>query len=164
MTCQHVCNPSMKLILCSAVHQSFDIMNPILSYSFSNDAYMFAFLEVERHLGWFRDVLRETASFPQNLEKINVQNCAGTVLAINGPRRYYTVYYPRRWRHQHGKRSIMSQMLGFVDTDSSDDADSFNDSSLQPDLVLRNFDAWMDRLYEGSLKRYRVEKWPVPSS
>lgn len=130
----------------------------------NNDSYIFAFLDVEHHLGWFRDVLRETASFPQNLDKINAQNCAGTVLAINGPRRYYTVYYPRRWRHQHGKRSIMTQMLGFADTDSSDDTDAFDDCCVQPDLVLRNFDAWMDRLYEGSLKRYRVEKWPVPTS
>ena len=57
----------------------------------------------------------------------------------------------------------MSQMLGFVDTDSSgDDAD--DDCGLQPERVLCNLDAWMERLYEGTLKRYRVERWPVPSS
>ena len=138
--------------------------NVYVFVTFSNDAYIFAFMDVEHHLGWFRDVLRETANFPQNLDKISAQNCAGTVLAINGPRRYYTVYYPRRWRHQHSKRSVMTQMLGFVDTDSSDESEAFDDCCVQPDLVLRHFDAWMDRLYEGSLKRYRVERWPVPMS
>ncbi len=54
---------------------------------FRSAAFTFSFLQLEHYLGWYRHLLEETLDFKRDLGKINLKNCVGTVLAINGPRK-----------------------------------------------------------------------------
>lgn len=64
--------------------------------SFRYSALMFAFLQLEYYLDWYRHLLELSLDFKVTLESINNRNCVGTVLAINGDRKYYYIYHPKR--------------------------------------------------------------------
>ena len=52
---------------------------------------MFAFVSLERGLEWYRRLLMP--SLPDNQQlNINPKNCIGTVLSINGYRKYFCTY------------------------------------------------------------------------
>lgn len=61
---------------------------------------MFSYMLVERGLNWYKEILE--LSLPDNRElAINPRNCVGTVLALNGHRKYFCMFHAK---HTEKKR------------------------------------------------------------
>ena len=111
---------------------------------------------------WYRELLEQTlGDSERNLQAINIKNCIGTVLAINGPRKYYCMYHAWHKKRLEGDGKFM----GFESSDESDsnscDSDVERSKKLfQADLLV-GLAHWMDRLCEGNLRRLRVQYWPL---
>ncbi len=103
------------------VSKFFKIMWPYRRNKTLNFGYMF----IEKGMSWYKDLLGKTnnnyAMFPSysyitlSLEQttesdiasdrqINAKNCVGTVLALNGHRKYFCMYHAR---HPEGARSTL---------------------------------------------------------
>jgi len=148
---------------------------------YRSDNLKFSFLQLEQYIDWYRSLLEFTSEFSRPIDRINVKNCIGTVLAISGPHRCYWMYHASNERVSkaggrnkvYGSASDRSQglrnrrgggeFLGMQDSSDSDsgshdeikDADKLFESDL-----LRGLYMWLDRLCEGTLQRFRVDKWP----
>jgi len=59
-----------------------------------NKSLQFAFMHVDRGggLSWYKQLLLLSLSEPRNLN-INPRNCVGTVLSLNGYRKYFCVFH-----------------------------------------------------------------------
>lgn len=55
---------------------------------------MFAHMLVERGASWYSELLRLSLSDSKDLV-INPRNCIGTVLALNGHRKYFCIYHAK---------------------------------------------------------------------
>ncbi len=85
------------------------------------------------------------------------------MVSLNGSRKYYSIYHAQSKSLQGRAKGANGKFMGFDDSDSSSDSDPDADKLFTSDL-LGTFGIWMDRLCEGSLKRFRVEYWPSMSS
>lgn len=100
--------------------------------------------------------------FKQDLSAIKIKSCVGTVLAINGFRNYYYIYHPKRVRRwvRHHTNNIPSS-IGFFDTDDESDSEGMKVKGDEPsDDLLQGFITWLDRVFDGSVKKIRVPYWP----
>lgn len=61
---------------------------------FRNKALMFAYLMIEKNLEWYKKILQQTLGEHRELN-INPKNCIGTVIALNGFRKYFCVYHAK---------------------------------------------------------------------
>ncbi|BFZ23270.1 hypothetical protein BsWGS_26309 [Bradybaena similaris] len=141
-----------------------EIMQPFSRYS----ALTFAFLQLEYYLDWYRHLLELSLDFKVTLESINNRNCVGTVLAINGDRKYYYIYHPKRarkWiRHQRGRNVTKAVGFGDSDTDSSEgEGKSREENVIFEDELLTGLSIWMDRVFDGTVKKVRLQYWPEMS-
>jgi DnaJ family protein C protein 16 len=68
---------------------------------------MFAFLLVEKNLEWYKKLLMQTLGEQKELH-INPKNCIGTVLSLNGFRKYFCVYHAKHpeVRPQHLQNKV----------------------------------------------------------
>lgn len=146
------------------MHKFAEIMQPFSRYS----ALTFAFLQLEYYLEWYRHLLELSMDFKVTLNSINNRNCVGTVLAINGYRKYYYIYHPkraRRWiRREHGAN--VTKAVGFGDSDSSsseEEGKSREENIIFEDEILSGLSIWMDRVFDGSVKKVRLNYWPEMS-
>ncbi|CAI5441760.1 unnamed protein product [Caenorhabditis angaria] len=113
----------------------------------------------------------------KRLKSINPRQCIGTVLALCGWKLYFSIYHPKH---------VEASRKNFIDTDedeSSSDENETIDNSYRNDEfasmgerkklhktssqkrinvgnVLDGFPNWMDRLLEGSIRRYYIPEWP----
>lgn len=57
----------------------------------------FAITMLESHANWFMKMLAFTLNQPDewSADDVNLKNCAGTVFAINGFRKYFCIYHPK---------------------------------------------------------------------
>ncbi|GFR97197.1 DnaJ-like protein subfamily C member 16 [Elysia marginata] len=138
-----------------------EIMQPFTRYS----ALTFAFLQLEYYLDWYRHLLEASLDFTVTLDSINNRNCIGSVLAINGFRKYYYIYHPkraRRWmRKQHGNNITKAVGFGDSDSDSSDNEGRAREENVMfEEELLTGLPIWMDRLFDGSVKKVRLSYWP----
>jgi len=142
---------------------------------------MFSFLMLEQYLSWFRLLLEATVDLRRSLTNINQKNCVGTVLAVNGPRHYYSIYHAaseraaayRRLhevqtehppadtglRNRHHKPAG-GKFLGLEESDSDNEGASIDAAKLFESDLLRGLGMWLDKLCEGTLKRLKVTEWP----
>jgi len=65
-----------------------------------NKTLMFGFIYIEKGLPWFKKILNLTLPEPRDIN-INPKNCIGTVLSLNGHRRYFCMYHAK---HPEGSR------------------------------------------------------------
>lgn len=64
---------------------------------------MFSFMYVERGLSWYKKLLQ--LAFTEDVElNINPRNCVGTVLAINGYRKYFCMFHAKHLEMQRKKQ------------------------------------------------------------
>ncbi|CAO4364721.1 unnamed protein product [Caenorhabditis nigoni] len=152
----------------------------------NNKTFSFGFLIVPKNLDWFRKLLEHTLptdgkptpepdasqSMYKRLKLINHRHTIGTVLTLCGWKLYFSIYHPKH---------VEMSRRNFIDTDedpSSDDEASYRSdefasmgekkklhrSSSQRGVnmenVLDGFPNWMDRLLEGSIRRYYIPEWP----
>ncbi|BES96863.1 DnaJ domain [Nesidiocoris tenuis] len=145
-----------------------------------NKALMFATLNLDRGLGWYSELLGQSLVEPRKLN-INPRNCVGTVLALNGMRKYFCVYHakhPEGSSRANGRmKKIVSRQLGvnpagafmgFDDNTSESDLSDVEqgkpndkmDDVIYLDQLLDGLPMWLDRLFEGSTHRYYLNYWP----
>jgi len=148
---------------------------------YRSDAFVFSFVMLEQYLPWFRELLESTVDFRRSLTSINQKNCVGTVLAVNGPRHYFSIYHAasehaaahRRLLEVHTEHPPTStglrnrhhkptggKFLGLEESDSSDEGSSLDASKLFESDLVRGLGMWLDKLCEGTLKRFKVNDWP----
>ncbi|XP_047988249.1 dnaJ homolog subfamily C member 16 [Leguminivora glycinivorella] len=139
-----------------------------------NKTLLFAYLQVERNIDWFRRVLQLSLG-GQEL-RVNARNCVGTVLALNPHRNYFCIYHAKHpeGAKPHKRMSRMTRSLGasadpeagafigFTERDSS--SDEAPPSPLLEENLLDGLENWLDRLFEGSTHRYYINYWPDMTS
>lgn len=101
-----------------------------------NKALQFSFLLIEKNIGWYRELLKLALNEKRDLH-INPINCIGTVLVLNGFKKYFSVYHA---------------------SDSRSDPDE--PFILLEESLLDNFPEWLERLFNGKANRYYVKYWP----
>lgn len=135
-----------------------------MSY-FRYSALTFAFLQLEYNIRWYKTLLERSVD-DMKLDKINIKNCIGTVLALNGFRKYYYIYSARKGRDFIRKRNNVSQALGFDDLDEKSDDEGQEEVQKEGedyfyvDEVLDGLALWLDKIFDGSIKRIRISQWP----
>ncbi|XP_011300799.1 dnaJ homolog subfamily C member 16 isoform X2 [Fopius arisanus] len=67
-----------------------------------NKTLMFGHLSLERGLDWYKKILSLSLQEPKELN-INPKNCVGTVLALNGHRKYFCMYHAKHPECSKGK-------------------------------------------------------------
>ena len=96
------------------------------------------------------------------LENINIKNCVGTVLALNGYRKYYYIYSVKRARQFIRQRNNVSEALGLDDIEESSDVEV--DETVKDfyflDELLDGLSIWLDKIFDGSIAKVRLDKWP----
>lgn len=154
-----------------------------------NKTLMFAHLSLERGLDWYKRLL--TLSLPEPRElNINPRNCIGTVLSLNGHRKYFCMYHakhPESTCGQGSKRMVKmtkqfsnppfnvgsGAFMGFESDESDSETEDIEKGVRQlsegsvdtggvlfQGNLLDGLPNWLDRLFEGSTHRYYVNYWP----
>lgn len=101
-----------------------------------NKILMFAFLLIEKNIGWYEDLLKMALNEKRDLN-INPINCIGTVLILNGFKKWFSVY------HESDTRC--------------DPDESF---VLLEESLLDNLPDWLERALAGRVSRFQVRYWP----
>ncbi|VDM97334.1 unnamed protein product [Thelazia callipaeda] len=175
--------PGCRSIVVLLDQQSKDILLPQFAkhvWPFRNNkTFSFGYLMVEKNLPWFRKLLEHTlptgiinvetevSSMNDHLKNINPRKTLGTVLVLCGWKLYFSIYHPMH-------TPLNKNFLGFDDGGydlSSEDSDVDKASheevqalrrgrNLKVEDVLNGLPNWLDRLVEGSVKRYYIPEWP----
>lgn len=133
-----------------------------------NKTLMFSYIYIERGLKWYKELLQLSLPDDRDLN-INPRNCVGTVLAINGHRKYFCVFHAKHMERKKKKKlkngptttaatefdCESGAFIGF----NSDSSES-DDSILLQGTLLDGFSNWLDRLFEGTTQRFHVNYWP----
>ena len=114
---------------------------------------------MNENLSWCTEVM--------NVEKFGEVR-PGTVLSLNGYRKYVSVYKPSEVTNSEYSRSQEGDLMGFNDSDSESDsltADAVTNYNRKRHKVIslavrKEFPTWLERLSEGMIKRRKVEEWP----
>lgn len=61
---------------------------------FRNKTLHFAYMYIERGLTWYKELL-QLSLFKERELNINPRNCVGTVLSLNGHRKYFCVFHAK---------------------------------------------------------------------
>lgn len=96
----------------------------------------FAFLLIEKNIGWYKELLKLALNEKRDLH-INPSNCIGTVLVINGFKKYFSVYHASEIRRYTDETLLLLE-----------------------ESLLDNFSEWFERLLSGRGNRYYVKYWP----
>lgn len=127
---------------------------------------MFSYMFIERGLSWYKELLE--LSLPEGRDlKINPRNCVGTVLSLNGHRKYFCMFHAKHTESKRSKGPRKSakrlenrdcEAAAFIGFDS-DSSESEDEVLLQSNL-LDGLPNWLDRLFEGTTRRYHINYWP----
>ncbi|CAH8682614.1 unnamed protein product [Schistosoma rodhaini] len=165
-----------------------------------------ACLSMDRYSGWLAKLLESTRSnLPIHIRSnktvqknrkvndttdnnnngvlfINPVNCVGTVIAVNGYRRYFNLYHPlipgSQSSSDENSESDVDESLSIESQESDDEEDlhqsninnnhshlksrhQITDGVLFESELLDGLSNWLDRLFEGSLPRYNIAEWPI---
>lgn len=115
-------------------------------------------------------------SFPDNVqwctEVMNVERFGeispGTVLALNGHRKYLSIFKPTDLTKGEFFRSQDGGLMGFNESDSETETetqDGFTEYERKRQKVLsvslrREFPLWFGKLSDGLVNREKVDDWP----
>ncbi|XP_063228337.1 dnaJ homolog subfamily C member 16 isoform X2 [Bacillus rossius redtenbacheri] len=143
-----------------------------------NKTLMFGFMCLEHGLDWYKSLLTLSLPEPRDL-KINPRNCIGTVLSLNGHRKYFCMYHakhPECMKVKGSKRMVKmtkhfsnqpsSKSGAFIGFDSSDSDDTetsdveIGNRHLDKSNLLDGLPNWLDRLFEGTTHRFHINYWP----
>uniref|UniRef100_A0A5S6Q7L9 J domain-containing protein n=1 Tax=Trichuris muris TaxID=70415 RepID=A0A5S6Q7L9_TRIMR len=142
-----------------------------------NKTLMFGYLMLERNIDWFRQLLELTVA-DTCLANINPRNVVGTVLALNGFRQYYCIYHPKYRSSLKGYRPsknrdkqtryFRSMEMGSDETDTSEEErleekhldEVQKKKSFKVEELLEGLPNWLDRLFDGNVKRFHISEWP----
>ncbi|XP_071446764.1 dnaJ homolog subfamily C member 16 isoform X1 [Hetaerina americana] len=132
-----------------------------------NKTLMFGYISLERGLDWYKRLLTLSLLEPRELN-INPKNCIGTVLSLNGHRKYFCMYHAKHPECSKGKGSkrmvkmtkhfsnseanaANGAFMGF-DTSESDDTETSDleqgDKQLEEEPLL---DKYSNVVFQGNL-------------
>jgi len=150
---------------------------------------MFAYLMIEKNLEWYKKILQQTLGEHREL-KINPKNCIGTVIALNGFRKYFCVYHAKhpetrpssRRQREESEANGVGAFLGFDDPSAGVEEIELPDIELGGNLIhsierltpeeetlssivfeehlLDGLSNWLDRLFDGTTQKYYIQYWP----
>jgi DnaJ family protein C protein 16 len=170
--------PGCRSIIVLVDAESKDVLLPQFARHIyplrNNKTFSFGYLMVNKNLLWFRTLLEHTlpvdkedptsstfaTTMFQRLKGINPKQTLGTVLVLCGWKLYFSMYHPMH------KASKAKNFVGFDDSDDVSDSDDkeikekIRRKELNLDNVLNGFPNFLDRLLEGSIRRYYVPEWP----
>lgn len=66
---------------------------------------------IEKGLSWYSELLRLSLSETRDLN-INPRNCIGTVIALNGHRKYFCMYHAKHPETSRGAKVTFWEALG----------------------------------------------------
>lgn len=72
---------------------------------------MFAHMLIEKGTNWYAELLRLSLSESTDLN-INPRNCVGTVISLNGHRKYFCMYHAKHPETNRGAKVIID--FGFI--------------------------------------------------
>lgn len=147
-----------------------------------NKTLMFATLNLDkRGRSWYTEILSQSLVEPRELT-INPKNCVGTVLSLNGLRKYFCMYHAkhpegtskkanaRMKRIMNRQSGSSASFIGFEDTTSESDLSDIEqghrqengktDEVIYVEHLLDGLPNWLDRLFEGMTHRYFLNYWP----
>lgn len=136
-----------------------------------NRTLLFGYLCLDKNLNWYRLLLREILEI-DNL-RVNKKNCIGTVLSLNGFKKYLRVYHAKhneRGCYEDDEDNCGSFLcLNVEDEETNSDGiimradveNSFSrDKTCSPEDLLARFPIWLDKMFDGLTKRYFLNNWP----
>lgn len=130
-----------------------------------NKTLNFGYMYIERCLLWYKELL-QLSLFEERELNINPRNCVGTVLALNGHRKYFCVFHAK---HTESRKKFSDNSTKKAETDcesgafigfNSDESDVESEEVLLQGNLLDGLSNWLDRLFEGSTQRYHINYWP----
>lgn len=140
-----------------------------------NKTLMFGHMLIERGLTWYSELLRLSLSDAPDLQ-INPRNCIGTVIALNGHRKYFCMYHAKHPESNRGAKRMLKMQRHFSNRIGDPESGSFlpfadevdsdcSDVSSEPAILLEEnlldgLSNWLDRLFEGTTHRYYINYWP----
>lgn len=69
---------------------------------------MFAYMLLDKNLDWYRKILEQALDKQKSLF-LNPKNCIGTVLSLNGFRKYFCVYHAKHMEMQNNVSLILQR-------------------------------------------------------
>ncbi|XP_049305904.1 dnaJ homolog subfamily C member 16 isoform X2 [Bactrocera dorsalis] len=130
---------------------------------------LFGHMLIEKGLLWYSELLRLSLCESKTF-KINPRNCVGTVIALNGHRKYFCMYHAKHPETNNDRKRLM-KMKKHLERDTTDpevgafvevhsDESDCEQKILLEENLLDGLSNWLDRLFEGSTHRYSVNYWP----
>ncbi|XP_063001292.1 dnaJ homolog subfamily C member 16 isoform X1 [Elgaria multicarinata webbii] len=125
----------------------------------------FSFLNLDKHREWLEYVLefaQDVAPIPNQYDKHFLErDYTGYVLALNGHKKYFCLFKPRKSEDGGG-----GDVPGGPCEDSDPGEIRGKPASCSPRVrsvknKLEKLSLWMERLLEGSLKRFYIPSWPA---
>lgn len=101
-----------------------------------NKILMFAFLLIEKNIGWYEDLLKMALNEKRDLH-INPINCIGTVLILNGFKKWFSVYHESDSRCEPDEPFVLLE-----------------------ESLLDNLSGWLEKALAGGVSRFHVRYWP----
>lgn len=136
-----------------------------------NKTLLFGYMCLDQNLAWYKSLLEEVLAV--NDLNVNKKYCIGTVLSLNGFKRYFRVYHAKHHEidYYDNETDNDGSFLGFGDDDDGDPDEDFSAEDLERnrlsrpalytvDRLLDRLPIWLDKMFDGLTKRYFVDNWP----
>lgn len=135
-----------------------------------NKTLLFGYLCLDKNLGWYKSLLQEILDIDDL--NVNKRKCIGTVLSLNGYRKYFRIYHVKhREPNQINDDDEDASFLGFenqtsgVESGAIHRADIESKTRAQVDIcavenLLDRLPIWLDKMFDGLTERYNLDHWP----
>lgn len=137
-----------------------------------NKTLLFGYLCLDRNLNWYKSLLQEIL----DIEDLNVnkKNCIGTVLSLNGFKKYLRVYHVKHKErgYYEDDANNCGSFLSFNEDEEETNVDgiikrddvekniSSRDTACPVEDLLARLPIWLDKMFDGLTKRYFLNNWP----
>ncbi|KAH8273752.1 hypothetical protein KR018_007138, partial [Drosophila ironensis] len=131
---------------------------------------LFGHLLIEKGLSWYSELLRLSLCENKKLQ-VNPRNCVGTVIALNGHRKYFCMYHAKHPETVRGTKRILKITKHLLNKNDDPESGIFLETNFPEELkaeekvlleenLLNGFDEWLERLFDGRTHKYFINYWP----
>lgn len=133
-----------------------------------NKTLLFGYLCLDKNLKWYKSLLEEMLATEEL--NVNKKNCIGTVLSLNGFKKYLRMYHAKHHEkdyYYNNQAKSDGSFLGLEDNDKEEGNDiekvsqvASHETVYTVDNLLDGLPIWLDKMFDGLTKRYFIEVWP----
>lgn len=125
-----------------------------------NKTLLFGYLCLDKNLDWYRSLWEEVLEVDFN--NLNKKNCIGTVLALNGFKKYIRVYHAKHHEidRYNDETDNDGAFLGFDEDDTEASSVATSGTIYTVDNLLDRLPIWLDKTFDGITKKYYLTEWP----